>query len=612
MKGTNSHVRSTAEVGHWNGAPSRSRYRRRALIGLMAGLISSVLLAVTLGDIIAGVLLGILIGAGYGIAFRPVAHAHIDSAMSGAALGIPLWGLLSVILLPLVSGRPLQWTAEGMRELLPELVGWVLYGAALGLIAQVLVDMTFRWLGPEPEPYRLLDEEKTQIVILGGGFAGISTARNLERLFGADPRVAVTLVSDNNALLFTPMLAEVAGSSLEPTHISSPLRTILQRTHVVRGRVVRIDLDERQVLLAADVNPSGSTSTETRELTFDHLVLSLGSLPTYFGMQNVEAQAYPFKTLLDAIAIRNRVIDIFERADREQDLARRRELLAFVIAGGGFAGVELAGALNDFGRGILPYYPGLSSEDLSIILVHAGDRILPELSEELASYALERMTARGVTFMLEKRLTDARLGSVALDSGEVIPCQTLVWTAGSAPNPLLRTLSLDLDRRGAVIVDSRLAVPGHPGLWAVGDCASITDSTGRPCPPTAQFALREARQAAHNIHAILIGRRPAKPFRFRSLGALCVVGHQTACAELKAPFGPKTTVRFSGLIAWLMWRGVYLSKLPGVERKVRVLVDWVMDLFFPRDIVQTIDLTPRVAPTEQESGLLPIVAGSGR
>jgi NADH dehydrogenase len=487
----------------------------------------------------------------------------------------------------------------------------VLYGAALGLIAQVLVDMSFRWLGPEPEHHRLLDKEKTQIVILGGGFGGISTARNLERLFGADPGVALTLVSDNNALLFTPMLAEVAGSSLEPTHISSPLRTILQRTQVVRGRVVRIDLDERQVLLADDVNPSGSTGTATRELTFDHLVLSLGSLPTYFGMQNVEAQAYPFKTLLDAIGIRNRVIDIFERADREPDLARRREMLAFVIAGGGFAGVELAGALNDFGRGILPYYPGLSPEDLNIILVHSGDRILPELSKGLASYALERMTTRGVKFILEKRLADAGPGSVVLNSGEVIPCQTLVWTAGSAPSRLLRTLPLDLDRRGAVIVDSRLAVPGYPGLWAVGDCASITDATGKPCPPTAQFALREARQAAYNIHATVMGR-PAKPFRFRSPGALCVVGYQTACAELNAPFGRKTTVRFSGLLAWLMWRGVYLSKLPGVERKLRVLVDWVMDLFFPRDIVQTSDLTRRVTPTERESGLVPIGAGSGR
>jgi NADH:ubiquinone reductase (H+-translocating) len=266
-------------------------------------------------------------------------------------------------------------------------------------------------------------------------------------------------------------------------------------------------------------------------------------------------------------------------------------MLTFVVAGGGFAGVELAGALNDFARGMLADYPNLRAEDLRIILVHSRERILPELSASLAAYALERMTARGVTFKLNARLADAQPGVVVLNPAEEIRTQTLVWTAGTAPNPLLRALAVEHDRRGAVVVDSTLAVPGHSGLWAVGDCAAITDAkTGNPCPPTAQFALRQAHTLAHNIHASLNGR-PLKPFHFDSLGALCVVGHHTACAELRVPFARDKTVRFSGLLAWLMWRGIYLSKLPGLERKVRVLVDWVIELVFPRDIVQTIDLS---------------------
>jgi NADH dehydrogenase len=307
-------------------------------------------------------------------------------------------------------------------------------------------------------------------------------------------------------------------------------------------------------------------------------------------MQNVQNLAFDFKSLRDAMRIRNHVIDMFERADYEPDLARRREMLTFVVAGGGFAGMELAGALNDFARGMLADYPNLRAEDLRIIVVHSRERILPELSASLAAYALERMMARGVTFKLNARLADAQPGVVVLNPAEEIRAQTLVWTAGTAPNPLLRELPVEHDRRGAVVVDGALAVPGQAGLWAVGDCAAITDAkTGNPCPPTAQFALREARTLAHNIQASLHGK-PLKPFHFDALGALCVVGHHTACAELRVPFARDKTVYFSGLLAWLMWRGIYLSKLPGLERKVRVLVDWVIELFFPRDIVQTIDL----------------------
>jgi NADH dehydrogenase len=251
--------------------------------------------------------------------------------------------------------------------------------------------------------------------------------------------------------------------------------------------------------------------------------------------------------------------------------------------------VELAGALNDFAHGILADYPRLDREHLKVVLVHGRDHILPELSESLGRYAKERMEARGVAFRLNTRLSDAQPGRVVLSDGE-IPAETLVWTAGTAPHPLLRSLPIERDKRGAVIVDKMLAVPGHQGVWAVGDCAAVVDAkTGKPCPPTAQFALREARALAANIHAAIAGK-PGRGFHFDSLGALCVVGHQTACAELSVPFAPGKSMRFSGLLAWMMWRAIYLAKLPGLERKIRVSMDWTVELFFPRDIVQTIDL----------------------
>ena len=409
-------------------------------------------------------------------------------------------------------------------------------------------------------------------------------AEYLEEQLGAS--VAITLVSETNALVFTPMLAEVAGSSLEPSHITTPLRSSLHSTEFIRARVAGIDLADRRAILAD--NPV-SSSDNPKQIPYDHLVLALGAVSNYLGMANLEKYSFNFKTLLDAIRIRNHVIEMFERADREPDPSLRKPILTFVIAGGGFAGVELAGALNDFGRGILADYPNLHSEELNVIVVHSRERILPELSESLAGYAQRRMEDRGVVFRLNTRLTDAHTGMVFLSDSE-IRAHTLVWTAGTAPNPLLKSIPVEKDKRGAVVVDHTLAVPGHPGIWALGDCAAVQDAqTGQACPPTAQFALREAELLARNIKAELQGS-PLRKFHFNSLGALCVVGHQTACAELRLPFTRRTSMRFSGLLAWFMWRGIYLSKLPGLERKIRVLMDWTIELFFPRDIVQTIDL----------------------
>ena len=563
-----------------------NRYSRRILLGIVAGGIASAALIYTVPHPLVGVLLAAFVGAAYSMSMSPTQDAYVDNMMTASALGVPLWALISVVAIPLMAGRVPDWSAEQMSTHFPALVGWVLYGALLGLFTQGFNDLAERILGPEPARASSPPKEVKRILILGGGFAGMKTAESLEHEFQHDRSVGITLISETNSLLFTPMLAEVAGSSLEPSHISTPLRSSLPRANFIRATVETIDLEKRIVKLAVD--PSRKDQGP-REIPYDQLVLALGAISNYLGMANVQKYALDFKSLLDAIRVRNRVIEMFERADAETNPELRQRLLTFVIAGGGFAGVELAGALNDFGRGILADYPNLRPENLNVILVHSREHILPELSASLGRYAQEKMADRGVIFRLNARLKDFQSGVVSLSDGE-IAAETLVWTAGTAPNPLLRTLPIELDKRGAVIVETTLAVKDHPGVWALGDCAAVTDGvTGKPCPPTAQFALREAPVLAKNVHAFWEGRA-LRPFHFDSLGSLCVVGHQTACAELSVPFARAKSIRFSGLLAWAMWRGIYLAKLPGLERKIRVLMDWTVELFFPRDIVQTIDL----------------------
>ena len=422
----------------------------------------------------------------------------------------------------------------------------------------------------------------TRILILGGGFGGLYTARRLEYLKRRGAPIEVTLVSRDNFFLFTPMLHEVAASDLDITHIVSPLRTLLRDTAVFVGDVEAVDLQRREVAVSHGLDGHRHT------LEFDHLVLALGSTTNFYHLPGLEEYALTMKTLGDAIHLRNRIIATLEEADTECAL-REGSLLTFVVAGGGFAGVETIGAVNDFVREALRFYPRLRDRELRMVLVHAGDELLPELGPALGAYARAKLAARGTEIVTNARVTSVSRDGVHLDGGAFIATRLVVWTAGTSPHPLLAQLPCALDR-GRVLVDATMAVPDWPGVWALGDCAVIPDrSTAGTFPPTAQHAIREAAVLAGNITATIAGA-PAAPFTFRTLGQLAAIGRRTGVARILG-------VNFSGFIAWWLWRTIYLSKLPRLEKKLRVALDWTLDLVFAKDFVQFLTVRGGVAVT---------------
>ncbi len=412
--------------------------------------------------------------------------------------------------------------------------------------------------------------KSTHIVILGGGFAGATVARELERIFDKRSDLEITVVDQENYSLFTPLLPEVPSGALEPKHIVSPLRAFLRYANVRQAEVKRIDLAQRLVTAAH------CPDCEIAHFSYDHLVLALGSVTNFFGLPGIATHALQMKTLADATSLHAQLIGMFEHASVNP--ARHRELLTFVVAGGGFAGVETAAELNDFVRKANRYYPGVQQEDIRVVLIHAGTRILPEVSESLSSYALNKLCSRGVEVLLQTKIQGYSDNRVRLSTGEEIASRTLIWTAGTRANPLLAGLDLPKAAGGKVVVDDTLQAHGVPGVWALGDCASVPDrTTGQTCPPTAQHAIRQARRLANNIAATINGQA-LKPFRYKPMGVLAGLGRRSAVAEILG-------LKFSGFFAWWLWRTAYLLKLPGLDRKVRVAMDWTLDLMFPRDIV---------------------------
>jgi NADH:ubiquinone reductase (H+-translocating) len=447
-----------------------------------------------------------------------------------------------------------------------------------------------------------------RIVILGGGFGGLYAALYLDRTVARDPGVDVVLIDPQNFTVFTPMLHEVASGSLDPSSIVVPIRQTLRRVKFLEAEATAIDFDARTVTIVFGVEGRKAA------IRFDQLLIAAGSQTRF--PPGLRRRALGMKTIYDALLLRNWLIGILERAEIEEDADYRRALLTFVVSGGGFSGVETVGAINDFLRDIAPRYRRFSAESLSLVLVASGENLLPEFEPALGRYTASKLREAGVDVRLNTKVSDfdGRLVSLhaADDSGELsaLSARTLIWTAGITPSPFIESLPLPKDR-GRIVVTETMAVPGHEGVWACGDCAAIPDPTGKPYPTTAQHAIRQGTRVGRNIEAA-VRAHPSdiRAFRYKMLGQLAAIGRERGVASILG-------LRFSGFFAWLLWRAAYLIKLPSVMKKVRVMLEWTLDLFFARDAVQLltiesirsgrlgelIDSVQSAAPVETEPNL---------
>jgi NADH:ubiquinone reductase (H+-translocating) len=423
-----------------------------------------------------------------------------------------------------------------------------------------------------------------RVLILGGGFAGVETARHLEKLTRRRDDVEVWLVSRENFTLFTPLLPEVCSGQLEARHCVTALRAQLRRpsSWAVTGEVESIDLDARQVtVLGGD--------GDRHRLNYDSLVIALGGETATFGIPGIREYAVGMKTLADAFALRNRIIEVLERADLEQDPDARRSELTFVVGGAGFSGIETAGEIEDFVRRLRRrYYPKIRVDELRFHIVELKERVLPEMPIDMAEYATRKLRQRGYEIHLGTPMKEMREGGVLIGDGTFIPSRTIIWTGGVQPSPVAREAGIEVDRAGRALVASTMQT-SHEGVWAIGDCALIpkVEEEGAFHGPTAQNAVREAKRLARNIIAT-IDRVPreVEPFRYHVIGTLASIGHHTGVGVV---FG----IRVRGWLAWFMWRGYYWSRVPGVGGKARVALDWLLNALFGSDPVQLkVDYAP--------------------
>ncbi len=410
-----------------------------------------------------------------------------------------------------------------------------------------------------------------RIVILGAGFGGLFTALELERRLRKETGLEIRLLDARNFHLFSPMLHEVTSAIIEPRHVVWPIRALSSKKRLTfeTREVGSIDLEGRKVL------------TNHGEVEYDYLVIALGSVTNYFGVRGAEEKTFAFKTLRDAVRLRNHILEMFERADLERDPDRRRRLLTFVLVGAGCTGVELGTELHDLARKTLVrHYPHLvDGREVRIVLAEATGRIIPCVSERLADLALEKLKQKGIEVRLHSPVVRVTDGGIELEDGEVVPTETIIWTAGVKANPIVEGLPVEKDKLGRVIVDEYLELRAFSGVFAIGDCAHYwVPRLNAALPPTAQVAIQQAHCVAGNIASDLRGQGK-EPFVYRHRGDLVSLGAGDGVGEIAG-------LAFSGLPAWLLWRSVFLVKLFGWKNRIRVALDWIISSLFQRDLAK--------------------------
>lgn len=407
------------------------------------------------------------------------------------------------------------------------------------------------------------------VVILGGGFAGLACARQFEKAWGSGARHRVLLLSAENYFLYQPFLPEVIGGSVEPRHVINPLRTLLRWCHIQRGTVTDIDPQHRRIEFR------GRDERVEVPITAAHIVLALGNVTNLNAVPGMLEHGLFIKTLADALQLRERIICRLEEASLEADADTRKALLHFVIVGGGYSGVETAGEIFDLLQSAKQFYPTLDSEKLQVTLIHSGPQLFPDLDPEFGTFAQHTLEERGVAVWLNHRMKAVSAHAVHFDQSRIIPTRNVICTIGNDCHPVLR--DLNVERQGKYIAtNAHLQLEGYPWIWAIGDTAANPDGAKKSCPPTAQAAVQQGQHAAKNILRVLNGKNPT-PFQFRNWGHVATLGHHNGVCVIGG-------FRIRGLFAWWLTRTIHLLKLPGLDRKLRIVMDWTLELVFPRDL----------------------------